>query len=87
MFKTELKIEYTSDTEIERYPVIIVAAGSSNRMQGINKQFLELDGTPVIAHTMLAFENSSLISRIILVTKSEYVCDMQLIAKKYNFRD
>ena len=62
MIKTDYKFEYTSDIELERYPVIIVAAGSSSRMQGLNKQFLEIGEVPVIARTMSAFENSPLIS-------------------------
>lgn len=64
-------------------PVIIVAAGSSSRMKGINKQFASIAGIPVIARTMLAFENSPLISKIILVTKKEFVLDMQHISDKY----
>ena len=71
MIKTDFKFEYTSTDTPERYPVIIVAAGSSSRMKGINKQFFEVGGMPVIARTMTAFENSALISRIVLVTKSK----------------
>lgn len=84
MVKTDFKIEYTTKEPLERYPVIIVAAGNSSRMQGMNKQFFEVGGVPVIARTMSAFENSALISRIILVTKEEFIADMQKIASKYN---
>lgn len=84
MIKTDFKFEYTSTDTPERYPVIIVAAGSSSRMKGINKQFFEVGGMPVIARTMTAFENSALISRIVLVTKAEFIADIQKIASKYN---
>lgn len=84
MVKTDFKLEYTTSNTSERYPVIIVAAGNSSRMKGVNKQFFEIGGMPIIARTMSAFQNSSLISRIILVTKEEFVADMQKIALNYN---
>lgn len=84
MVKTDFEIKYTTSDALERYPVIIVAAGNSSRMQGMNKQFFEVGGVPVIARTMSAFQNSTLISKIILVTKEEFIADMQKIALKYN---
>lgn len=64
-------------------PVIIVAAGSSTRMNGISKQFAKISGVPVIARTLLAFERSKYISKIILVTKSEFIPDMQKFCDEY----
>ncbi len=53
---------------------LIVAGGSGLRMQtSVRKQFLELNGKPVIAHTLLAFDGSSHIDRIILVLPLEEV--------------
>lgn len=81
---TEYKLDFTNvETEKGEYPVIIVAAGSSLRMQGTAKQFVNLSGIPAIVHTLSAFENSPEISRIILVTKQEYINEMQLLAEKY----
>ena len=81
---TSPKLEFTvcqsNDCAV---PVIIVAAGTSSRMNGADKQFLEIAGMPVIARTLLNFERSSYISRIILVTREESVNKMQLIADKY----
>lgn len=81
--KFELEFKEATPEDNNGIPVIIVAAGSSSRMRGINKQFANIAGIPVIARTMLAFENSPLISKIILVTKKEFVLDMQHIADKY----
>ncbi|MBR4911113.1 MAG: 2-C-methyl-D-erythritol 4-phosphate cytidylyltransferase [Clostridia bacterium] len=64
-------------------PVIIVAAGSSSRMGGEDKQLISISGIPVIARTMLAFERSADISKIILVTRRESIPKMQLLAEKY----
>ena len=64
---------------------VIVAAGSSTRMGGTDKQFLELDGTPVIAHTVRAFENAPCIRDIVVVTKAESVEKITELCKKYGF--
>ena len=47
---------------------IILAAGSSVRMGGdVPKQLIEIEGLPVVVHSLLAFERSTFISKIILV--------------------
>lgn len=85
MIKNDFKLEFEmiKTDKASGIPVIIVAAGSALRMQGINKQIALVAGIPVIARTMLAFENSPLISKIILVTKKDMIGDMQIIADKY----
>ena len=64
-------------------PVIIVAAGSSTRMRGINKQFMPILGIPVIARTLMTFESCADISKIIIVTARDSIPDMQLICEKH----
>ena len=50
---------------------IIPAAGSGLRMRcKVPKQFLEIDGRPLIALTLEAFENCSSVDRVILVVPS-----------------
>ena len=83
MNSTELKLSYDICAPQNGLPVIIVAAGSSSRMGGQNKQFLELGGIPVIARTLLAFENSDVIKNIILVVRAEDVFSLQMLAEKY----
>jgi len=52
--------------------VIIVAAGTGSRMNSdLPKQFLDLNGVPVIMHTIDHFHQSSDISEIILVISKE----------------
>ncbi len=81
----EYKLDFALDTDniSGNIPVIIVAAGSSIRMQGISKQFVSLCGVPAIVHTLSAFENSPQISRIILVTKEEFINEIQILADKF----
>lgn len=53
----------------KRCIAIILAAGQGKRMgTSIQKQFLELNGKPVIAHTAAVFEQSDMIDDILLVT-------------------
>lgn len=53
---------------------IIVAAGSSRRMgSGTNKQFIEICGMPVLAHTLLQFHKAESIDSIIVVTKPDSI--------------
>ena len=48
---------------------LIVAAGGSTRMgTRKNKLLLDLKGMPVIARTLLAFENTDCIQEIVLVS-------------------
>lgn len=81
---TELKLEYAvCDTENKGIPVIIAAAGSSSRMEGINKQTALLCGAPVLARTLMTFNRSDAISSIILIVRPEDVFSMQMMAEKY----
>ncbi len=82
---TELKpkLEYSVTPDCDRLPVIIVAAGNSTRMNGVNKQFIELMGIPVIVRSLLAFQNSDAVSYIILVTRDEDISALQLLCEKY----
>lgn len=45
---------------------IILAGGSSSRMNGINKQLADLCGIPVVVRSALAFQSSDKVSEIIL---------------------
>lgn len=75
-----------TDRSRKRCTAIVVAAGQGKRMGGnVQKQYLELMGKPIICHTLEAFQNSSLIDSIILVTGSEQMtwCRDELV-HKYN---
>ncbi|HIU88538.1 MAG TPA: 2-C-methyl-D-erythritol 4-phosphate cytidylyltransferase [Candidatus Avilachnospira avistercoris] len=62
-----------------RYTAIVLAAGSGLRMRSeVKKQFMELEGAPVVIHSLRAFENNANISSIVLVTAKE---DMDYAAK------
>lgn len=50
---------------------IVAAAGSAQRMDGIDKVLAELGGMPVLARTLLALENCTRIDEIVIVTRSD----------------
>ena len=76
----------TGKEKFKRTSAIILAAGSSCRMGGIDKQLLELDGMPVIARTVKAFEDCEAITEIVLVTKEESKAALGELCKKYEFK-
>lgn len=61
---------------------VIPAAGQGTRMNApINKQYLTLNGKPILAHTLEVFEKSELIHEIILVVnENEFkICRHQVL--------
>lgn len=65
---------------------VIVSAGNSTRMGGINKQFLEINNMPVIAHTIKTFDNLDAINEIVVVTRECDIADVVSLIEKYNFK-
>jgi 2-C-methyl-D-erythritol 4-phosphate cytidylyltransferase len=63
---------------------IIVAAGQGTRMGGKRpKQFLELAGTPIIFHTLKAFERCDAIQEIIVVLAADEVPGFLALAEQH----
>ena len=51
---------------------LILAAGNSTRMGGdVSKQFMKVDGIPVLALTLMAYQQNSRISEIIVASRVE----------------
>lgn len=62
---------------------VIVAAGSSERMGGEDKLFIEIDGVPVLAHTLRVFQNSRRIYEIILVAREDSLEKVLSLCENY----
>ena len=68
---TSLAREFTKNSH-HYVSAIIVAAGSGSRMNSkVTKQFMTLDGKPVIINTILAFEKSDYVNEIIVVARED----------------
>ena len=68
---------------------IVLAAGSGKRMgTKIAKQYLEIDGKPLLYYTLLAFERSPQIDKIILTVGSEEQISycQETILRPYGFQ-
>lgn len=67
-----------------RTAALILAAGSSTRMGGrTSKLFLSLDGMPVLAHTLLAYQRSPLITEIIIAARESDVDAVVALCNDY----
>jgi 2-C-methyl-D-erythritol 4-phosphate cytidylyltransferase len=66
---------------------ILPAAGMGTRMGGETpKQFLELDGAPILLHTLRRFASCELISEIIVATRADEVQRMEERCRQEKFR-
>jgi len=63
---------------------VIVCAGSSTRMGGVNKILLPLGKSTVIGNTMLAFQNTESIKEIIIVSRPQDFEDIKKQAENLN---
>lgn len=62
---------------------IIACAGSFSRMNGVNKQLLELDGIPVAVRSMLAFEQLEEVTEIIVSVRKCDIEEYKKLCEKY----
>src|SRR5947209_11433109 len=65
----------------DRSAAIIVAAGVSSRMRGLDKLWTPLAGRIALARSIDVFEASPLVETIILVTRAERYADAQTLCK------
>jgi len=66
----------------ERVGAIIAAAGSGQRMGGVDKLFALLAGEPVLAHTLRAFQTCSAIDEIVLVLSPKNLAQGKLLVEE-----
>ena len=64
---------------------VIVAAGKSSRMQGVDKILSTLGGEPLIAHTVRVFQDCPLIDEIVIVTREELQSQIGRICQQRGF--
>ena len=80
-----METDNVSDGSGKITAAILVAAGSFTRMGGIPKQRVLLEGKPVIAHTLAAFQSAKQIQKIVLVARKEDLTDFRALCKQYGF--
>jgi 2-C-methyl-D-erythritol 4-phosphate cytidylyltransferase len=79
-------ISHISYLKSQKNYAIIVAGGSGTRMQtAVPKQFLLLNGLPVLMHTIRAFEQSCVTPAIVLVLPASYHAYWQQLCDVHRF--
>jgi 2-C-methyl-D-erythritol 4-phosphate cytidylyltransferase len=67
-----------------RVTAIIPAGGYGVRMgAGIHKQMIELDGKPILIHTLEKFQNCDCVDAIIIASAQEILLDVEEMIKRY----
>lgn len=79
MFKKIMKKEQ------KKCGAVIVAAGSSNRMQGTDKIMAALQQEPLIIHTIRAFQINVMIQEIVIVTRNDLLVPISQLCKQNHF--
>ena len=62
---------------------VIAAAGSSQRMDGVDKLFADINGKPVLAYALEAFQSCGYVDDIIIVAREEKYNDVSDICKAF----
>jgi 2-C-methyl-D-erythritol 4-phosphate cytidylyltransferase len=69
-----------------RVVAVIAAAGSSQRMQGINKTWAMLGAKPLLAHSICVFEASGLVDDLAIVLSKDALPDGQQLQEQEGWR-
>ncbi len=65
--------------------VILLAGGVGKRMGGdIPKQFMEVEGKPIIVHTIERFQRNSQIEKIVVVCVKDWIEHLRELIDKYS---
>lgn len=66
-----------------RCAALVVAAGSSSRMGGVNKLLQPLDGVPVLVRTLAAFQVAGSVDEIIVAAREEDILEISQLCRTY----
>ncbi len=64
---------------------IIVAAGTSRRMNGVNKIFTPINGRPLISYSVAAFEASPVVDGIVLVLHADAIKQGEALKREFSW--
>jgi len=70
---------------MERWGVVVVAAGRGTRMgTAESKQYLQLDGQPIVVHTLQSFQAMAFIDEIVLVVGADDITRCRQWCEQYH---
>ena len=65
------------------WSVVVVAAGTASRMQGIDKILAPLGEKPILARTLDVFQRCPLVTEVVVVTREDLLVDVSRMCKDY----
>lgn len=68
-----------------RCTAVIVAAGQASRMHGVDKIMAELNGEPVLCHSIRAFQACEAVDAIVVVAREALVPEIQALCVQKGF--
>lgn len=75
---------YREVRPMSRNIAVIFAGGSGARMgSGIPKQFIEIDGKPIIIHTLEIFDEHQLIDDIYIACREDYIPKLEKLIRRF----
>ena len=66
------------------WSVVVVAAGTASRMQGIDKILAPLGDRPILARTLEVFQRCEAVSEVIVVTREDLLADISRMCKEFD---
>ncbi|MDO4316125.1 MAG: 2-C-methyl-D-erythritol 4-phosphate cytidylyltransferase [Oscillospiraceae bacterium] len=66
-----------------RCTALVAAAGSSSRMEGVNKLMQPLDGVPVLARTLTALQLAQQVDEIVVAAREEELVEISRLCHTY----
>ncbi|HEY4800749.1 MAG TPA: 2-C-methyl-D-erythritol 4-phosphate cytidylyltransferase [Bacteroidia bacterium] len=74
-----------TDSPLKKYAIIVAGGNGTRANTPIPKQFMKLDGKPVIMHTVSRFAEAGIGIEIILVLNKDHHAMWAELCKEYNF--
>lgn len=66
-----------------RCAAVVVAAGNSTRMDGVNKVLQPLDGVPVLVRTLAAFQVAGSVDEVVVAAREEDILEISQLCRTY----
>ncbi len=75
-----------SNALLRRAGAVIVAAGQSTRMDGVDKTFMDILGLPLLTYSLAAFEAAPSIESVVLVLRPSFIDLGKTLVEAHGFR-
>ena len=79
------QLKSTDPEDSVNLSVIVVAAGMSTRMQGVDKLDLEIGGRPILWSSIDVFDSMDVVARLVVVTHASKIVQVEQNIEKFGF--